>query len=178
MAFGPGPDGGPISSACAGGEHQECGHVRIGIRGCLSADRLQSTIALCGCDCHAFCPLADRAPVPLAVWQQLCACPDGARHRAWKEDVREPWPGAQEAWEKGRRKSVLRTSARREALRAAQAASQGKTRAQVLDIYSAELRARDQELPPEPFLDIDLDLLTGHRLRAIWKMEKLRRTGG
>ena len=73
---------------------------------------------------------------------------------------------------------MLRTSARREALRAAQAASQGKTRAQILDVYSAELRARDQELPPEPFLDIDLDLLTGHRLRAIWQMEKLRRTGG
>jgi hypothetical protein len=47
-----------------------------------------------------------------------------------------------------------------------------------LDIYSAELRARDQELPAEAFLDIDLDLLTGHRLRAMWKMEKLRQTGG
>jgi len=28
-----------------------------------------------------------------------------------------------------------------------------------------------------PFLDIDLDFLTGHRLRAMWKMEKLRLTG-
>ena len=69
-------------------------------------------------------------------------------------------------------------SAHREALRAAQALSQRKTRAQALEIYSAELRARDQELPPEPFLDIDLDLLTGHRLRALWKMERLKRTGG
>ena len=68
-------------------------------------------------------------------------------------------------------------SARREAMRAAQAASRGKTRAQVLDIYSAELRARDLDLPPEPFLDIYLDFLTGHRLRAMWKMGKFRRTG-
>jgi hypothetical protein len=167
-----------MSSACAGGEHQQCGHVRFGVRGFLSADRLQSTIALCGCECHAFCTLAGREPVPLAVWQQLCPCPGGARHRACKEDPREPWAGAQEAWEKSRRKSVLRRSARREAFRAAQTAAQGKTRAQVLDIYSAELRARDQELPLEPFLDIDLDLLTGHWLRAMWKMAKLRPTGG
>lgn len=79
---------------------------------------------------------------------------------------------------KSRRKSVLRTSARREAFRAAQAVARGKTRAQVLDIYGAELRGRDQELPPEPFLDIDLDLLTGHWLRAMGKMGKLRLTGG
>ena len=68
-------------------------------------------------------------------------------------------------------------SARREAMRAAQAASRGKTRAQVLDIYRAELRARDLELPPEPILDAYLDFLTGHRLRAMWKMEKFRLTG-
>ena len=43
--------------------------------------------------------------------------------------------------------------------------------------YVAELRARDQEAPLEPFLEIDLDLLTGHRLRAMWKVEKLRWTG-
>jgi hypothetical protein len=47
----------------------------------------------------------------------------------------------------------------------------------VRGLYVAELRTRNQETPPEPFLEIDLDLLTGHRLRAMWKMEKLRRTG-
>lgn len=168
---------GLISDACAGGEHQECGHVRVGIRGLLSADRLQSTIVLCECGCHAACPLADRAPVPLTVWQQLCVCPGGERYHAWEEDAKEPWPGFGEAWEQARRKTVLRTSARREAFRAAQAAANGKTRAQMRDIYLAELRARDQETPPEPFLEIDLDLLTGHRLRAMWKMGKLRGTG-
>ena len=177
MVFGPGSDTGLLSSACAEGEHQECGHVRVGMRAPLSAGRLQSAIVLCGCDCHASCPLADRAPVPLTVWQQLCVCPGGERYRAWKEDAKEPWRGAGEAWERTRRKTVLRTSARREAFRAAQAAANGKTRAEVRDIYLAELRARDQETPPEPFLEIDLDLLTGHRLRAMWKMEKLRRTG-
>lgn len=177
MVFDPERDAGPISSACAEGEHQECGHVRIGMRKFLSADRLQSTIVLCGCDCHASCPLAGRAPAFLTAWRQCCACPGGARYRVWDEDAQEPWPGAQEARERSRRESVLRMSARREAMRAAQAASRGKTRAQVLDIYSAELRARDLDLPPEPFLDIYLDFLTGHRLRAMWKMGKFRRTG-
>jgi hypothetical protein len=177
LVFDPGSDTSWISSACAGGEHQECGHVRVGMRGLLSADRLQSVIVLCECDCHASCPLVDRAPVPLTVWQQLCVCPGGERYRVWKEDAKEPWPGAGEAWEQTRRKTVLRTSARRQAFRAAQGAANGKTRAQVRDIYVAELRARDQETPPEPFLEIDLDLLTGHRLWAMWKMEKLRRTG-
>jgi len=50
----------------------------------------------------------------------------------------------------------------------------GKTRSQVRDIYLAELRARDQEAPPEPFLEIDLDFVTGHPLRALWKMQKLK----
>lgn len=72
----------------------------------LSADRLQSTVVLCECDCHASRPLAGRAPVSLTVWQQLCACPGGGRHRAWKEDMKEPWPGAGEAREETRRKTV------------------------------------------------------------------------
>ena len=72
LVFDPERDAGPISSACAEGEHQECGHVRIGMRRFLSADRLQSTIVLCGCDCHASCPLAGRAPVLLTAWRQFC----------------------------------------------------------------------------------------------------------
>lgn len=177
MVFDPGDDTGPISAACVGDDHRECGHVRIGFRGFLTAARLQSTIVLCGCNCHASCPLADRAPVPLTVWQQLCVCPGGERYRVWKEDAKEPWPGAAESWERTRRKTVHRIFVRREAFRAAEAVANGKTRAQVRDIYLAELRARDQETPPEPFLEVDLDLLTGHRLRAMWKMQKLKRTG-
>lgn len=178
MVFGAGPYEDPISPACARGGHQECGHVRVGLRFPVSADRLQSRIVLCGCDCHASCPLAGRAPVALTVWQQLCACSGGAKHRAWSEDAREPWPGAADAWEKSRRETVLRRSARREAFRAAHAAAHGKSRAQVLDLYRAELQARDQELPAEPFLGAQLDLLTGHWLRAIWNVEKLRWTSG
>lgn len=177
MVFDPRFDADAISAACAGREHQECGHVCTGMRRPVSPDRLQSTIILCRCECHASCPLVGRAPVPLTVWQGLCVCPGGEKYRAWKEDAKEPWPGFGEAWEQTRRKTVLQTFALREAFRAAEAAANGKTRPEVRDIYLAELRARGQEAPPEPFLEIDLDLLTGHRLRAMWKMEKLRWTG-
>ena len=174
LAFDPGSGTGLMSSACTGGEHQECGHVRVGLRAPLSANRLQSAIVLCGCSCHASCPLADRAPVALPIWQQLCACPGGDRYRVWSEDAKEPWPGAGDAWERTRRQTVLRAGARREARRAVQAVATGKTRSQVRDIYLAELRARDQEAPPEPFLEIDLDFVTGHPLRALWKMQMLK----
>lgn len=177
MVFDPRFDADAVSSACRGGEHQGCGHVCTGMRRPLSAGRLESIVILCRCECHASCPLAGRAHVSLIAWQQLCACPGGERYRAWKEDMKEPWPGAGEAWEKTRRETVLRRFARREAFRAAEAAAHGKTRAQVRDLYIAELRARDQEIPSGQFLEMQLDILTGHWLRALWKTGKLRRAG-
>ena len=66
---------------------------------------------------------------------------------------------------------------RREAFRATRAAANGKTRSQVRDIYVAELQARAQEPPPAPFLEVTLDLLTGHPLRGMWRMQKSRWTG-
>lgn len=176
MVFDPGHGGDRASDACAANEHEECGHVRVGIRR-PSAGQIQSMIMLCRCDCHASCSVAAQTAVYLTVWQHLCGCPGGSRYRAWKEDPEEPWPGAQEAWEKTRRSHVLSMSARREARRAAQASAPGRTREQVREIYAAELQARDQELPPEPFLEVDLDMLTGHHVRAIWKMQRLRWAG-
>jgi hypothetical protein len=151
--------------------HRDCGHVSVGMRKPVSRDRLQSTIILCGCACHAACPLADQAPVPLTVWQQLCTCPGGERYRVWKEDPGEPWPGSKEAREESQRKNRRRAEARRQAFEAARDAAHGKTRDQVRDLYIAGLRARGQEVPPGRLLEAELEFLTGHLLRALWKMK-------
>jgi hypothetical protein len=49
------------------------------------------------------------------------------------------------------------------------AAAQGKTRGEIRDLYVAELRARGQDIPAEPFLDAGIDVLTGHLLRGFKK---------
>jgi hypothetical protein len=172
---GPGFDPLGRSRSCAGDAHRDCGHVRAAVRKPASGHRLESTIALCRCACHAACPLVDRMPVPLHVWQKLCACPGAEKQRAWKEDQGEPWPGAKEYREKQQRESQERREARRQATQAAREAAPGKTRDEVRDIYIAELRARGQKVPPEPFLGAEIDLLTGHPLRGLRKIWKVMR---
>jgi hypothetical protein len=53
-----------------------------------------------------------------------------------------------------------------------QAAAAGKTRGGLRDRYISELRARGQEVPPGPDLDVELELLSGHPWRALWKMRR------
>jgi hypothetical protein len=161
------------SLACAREAHQECGHVSAGTR-FVSRRRLKSTVVLCRCSCHAACPLADRMPVPLTVWQQLCGCPGAESKRAWREDPDEPWPGATEYREREQRESRERNDAHTRAFHAARDAAPGKTRDEVRDLYMAELRARGLEVPPEPVLGATIDLLIGHPLRGLWKIWKER----
>jgi hypothetical protein len=160
----PGFDALGRSRACAGGAHADCGHVRVGARQLVSSpSRLKSLIFLCGCDCHAECAFAGHRYVPLTVWQQVCDCPGGERHRAWAEDSDEPWPGAREVWDSQQRRSQENRDARRQAFRTAREAASGKTRDEVRDIFVAELLARGQEIPSEPLLAADLDFLTATR---------------
>jgi hypothetical protein len=114
-------------------------------------------------------------PVPLTVWQQLCACPGAEKQRAWKEDPDEPWPGAREYRERQQRRSQERREAHRQAFRAARDAAPGKSRDEIKDLYIAELRAHGQEIPPEPILEADIDLLTGHPLRGLGRMWNVMR---
>jgi hypothetical protein len=171
MAFDNEPGFGPPagrSMACAADSHQDCGHLSGAIRRRVSR-RLESAISLCRCPCHAACPLAARAPVPLTIWQQLCTCPGAARQRAWKEDADEPWPGAREQRDRDQREWQERRDARKEAFRAVRAAARGKTRSEIRDLYIAELRARGLDISPEPFLDAEIDVLTGNLLRGFKK---------
>jgi hypothetical protein len=92
--------------------------------------------------------------------------------RAWKEDRDEPWPGAKESREEHHRQWQESGDARKQARHAAQEAARGKIRAALRDLYISELRARDQQVPPEPLLEADIDLMTGHPLRGfrrIWQ---------
>jgi hypothetical protein len=116
-------------------------------------------------------------PVSLTVWQQVCPCPGGERQRVWKEDPDEPWPGFREEQERDQRKRQEDLSARQQAFQAAQAAA-GETRGQLRDLYITELRARGQEIPPGPDLDVELELLSGHPVRALWKMRRTIRLDG
>ena len=161
------------SGACVGGSHQDCGHVSGGGRRLASSDRLQSTVALCRCPCHAACPLADRRPVSLTVWQQVCKCPGGEPFRSWKEDPDDPWPGSQEYREQQERQSRERSEARKQAFQAARDAAPGKSRDEIRDLYIAELRARGQEVPPGPLIEAWVDLLTGHPMRGLRKIWKV-----
>lgn len=163
---GPGFDSPGSSHVCAHDAHQECGHVNGVVRMTRPGPRLESTVALCRCSCHAACPLADRMPVPLAVWQQLCACPGADKQREWKEDPDEPVPGFREFRENHERESRERRESHSQAVHAAQAAASGKTRDQVRDLYLTELRARGVDEPRDVILEATLDLLTGHPITA------------
>jgi hypothetical protein len=51
-------------------------------------------------------------------------------------------------------------------------AAPGKSREEIKDRYVAELRARGQQVPPGPLLEAEIDALTGHPMRGLWKMWK------
>jgi hypothetical protein len=53
-------------------------------------------------------------------------------------------------------------------------AAPGKNRGEIRDLYIAELRARGQEIPPEPFLEADVDLLRGHSMRGLKRLWEIR----
>jgi hypothetical protein len=111
-------------------------------------------------------------PVPLTVWQQQCPCPGGEKHRAWKEDPDQPWPGAKEAWERQERRSRARSEARKQAFEATREDAAGKTREEIRDRYIAELQARGQDVPDGPLLEAQIDAVTGHPMRGLLRMGK------
>lgn len=105
-------------------------------------------------------------PVPLTVWQRLCACPGADEQREWKEDPDEPVPGFGEFREEHERESRERRESRRQAFQAARVAADGKTRDQVRDLYLTELRVRGLDEPRDAILEATVDLLTGHPITA------------
>ena len=157
------------SAVCATGRHRDCGHVRSATRPLASPHRLRSTITLCRCVCHGTCLLAEHEPVSLTTWQELCECPGAAEQRAWK-DPDDLWPGFTERWEQAQREHQERREAKKQAEHAVRDAAYGKTRDELRDLYIAEFRARGLDLPPEVFLEAEIDKMTGHPLRGLWRL--------
>jgi hypothetical protein len=62
---------------CTTGEHATCGHRPLGVHGENSGAKgaWTITVGLCGCDCHATCPLAAPESVPESTWAERCTCP-------------------------------------------------------------------------------------------------------
>lgn len=158
------------SRACAGDAHQACGHVSFASPP-VPWHRAESTIMLCRCSCHRACPLARRKEtVAVTVWQRRCACPGAARTS--QGDPAESLPGFEEYWGTYKSESRQRSEARNQAFNAARGAASVKTRDEIRDLYIAELRARDLEIPSEPLLAAAVDLLSGDPragLGKIWK---------
>lgn len=127
---------------------------------------------LCLCTCHSECPLADRLPlVTREVWQGQCICPGADLAAARLDEAeREEVPDfaeferqRQERRASSARESQQRRAARREAFEATRAASTGKNRAEIREIYLAELGARGLTIPSDLVLDATTDAVARNR---------------
>jgi hypothetical protein len=133
---------------------------------------MRPSVLLCPCTCHSECPLVNRLPlVTREVWPAQCACP-GADLAAAKLDEAEQEEAPdfaeferqrQERLARSARESQQRRAARREAFEATRAASTGKNRAEIRQIYMAELRARGLTFPSDLVLDATADAVARDR---------------
>jgi hypothetical protein len=164
--------GGPLwSRQCLTGTHVECGHYS-GF-GHDHSVRGRQLLGVCGCECHSTCLLTGRGPfVYRAMWDGLCDCPGadqaadrldaaqrdapgfGESARQWRER-REEYSRAGDPWQ--------RMAAKKQAFEAARAASAGQSRAQIREIYAAELRARGLTVPSDLVLDATADAIARNR---------------
>lgn len=161
----------PRSRSCHGNRHADCGHL-LGVARRWDA---RPAVLLCLCTCHSGCALAGRLPlVTREVWQAQCICP-GTDLAAGKLDEAErdapDFGDFQRQWRERRERSArqsqqrraARREAKREAFEAARAAGAGKSRAQIREIYVAELRARGLALPSDLVLDATADAIARNR---------------
>jgi hypothetical protein len=154
------------SPACVNGAHQVCPHL-LNFGGGFNPRRLRPEFGagLCRCSCHAACPvvIADgRLTVPIKAWRASCTCPGGERERRRQRDAGFDNGDFGELWDQARRRS----RARKEAFAATRARASGSTRAQIRQIYTAELLARGLKVPPEQVLDAVVDRICGNPLPA------------
>jgi hypothetical protein len=151
--------------ACAQDGHGECPHL-FGLGGGWSnLLRLELDDAgLCQCSCHSACPVGGtkRWFVPFKVWLNSCVCPGAERARQRFAEVGEP-PTFDTARERVERDS----KARRAAFEAARRATAGKSRAEIRELYVAELRSRGLEPPTEPFLAATVEHIAGNPVPTV-----------
>jgi hypothetical protein len=96
------------------------------------------------------------------AWRQSCSCPGAAAERARQDEAGEEFPDFREEMAKYQRATQLR----RKAAEAVRARAAGKSRKELKDLYTAELRSRGLKIPPEQILDANIDAITGNYLSA------------
>lgn len=149
---------------CERGDHQACPHF-VAFGGGINPRRLRLEFgaALCRCPCHAGCPVTDRRlAVPFKVWRESCSCPGAERERQRLEEAGLEPPDFAEL----RSQAAQRSQARREAFEAASRAAAGKSKAEIEDLYAAELRARGLRPPRQEILSAIADRIMGNPLPA------------
>jgi hypothetical protein len=143
-----------LTPDCGSGRHGRCIHRNPSEKGFPKRLRDGFKITLCGCDCHAACPLTGHANVSDRGWEVSCSCP-GAQlprdfyHKRCEGDQR------------------LRAAAD-----AVQAKSVGRTRTEIRQLLINELKTGSRPLPSSDNLDFAVD----HIARSA-EQEAAERTG-
>jgi hypothetical protein len=128
-----------LTPDCGSGRHGRCTHRNPTEQGFPRRLRDGFKITLCGCDCHAECPLTGHADASDREWEQACSCPGAQVPRNFYRARRE---GDQR----------LRTAAD-----AVQAQAVGKTRPEIRQLVINELRTGSGPLPSSDNLDFAVD---------------------
>jgi hypothetical protein len=158
------------------GAHVECPHLN-GAGGGFSPRRLRFELGshLCECSCHASCPVqyeAHRRTISEKAWYTSCTCTGAKATRQRLDDAGIKVRDFAEFHEERQR----RHNAGREAIEATRARARGRSREEIKEIYLAERRARNLEVPAEPVLDAVVEhITTGSQLpliRALLQMGK------
>jgi hypothetical protein len=155
-----------LTPACRRGLHAECPH-KATVGGGFNPRRLrfETGAGLCTCGCHQACPAVDdiRIAIPVRFWRDRCTCPGAAAERQRLEEAGFDFRDPGERFEKRRQ----RPQVRRDALQAVRAASGGKTRDEVRQLYVDEMRSRGVDLPREDIVEAHLDWIAGNPLPAL-----------
>ncbi len=172
------------SRPCLAGTHVDCGHLGAIGHGFRNGGRL--SLLVCQCRCHSACLLAGRLHVSRAIWEGLCTCP-GEELAADKLDAAErdapDFGDFERQWRERRegsaRESEQRRRAKRDAFEATRAARVGKSRAQIREIYVAELRTRGLTVPSDLVLDATADAIARNRdkFTAVYSARVLAQLG-
>jgi len=171
------------SRPCLTETHADCGH--LGSVGYSFWNGGRRVLLLCQCGCHSACSLASRPPfVSRTTWEALCSCPGAVLAAAKLDQAERDAPDFSdsarrwhERWEA--RRPEQRRAAKREAFEAARAARADKSRAQIRDIYVAELRARGLTVPSELMLDATADAIARNsdRFSVVYRARLLAEQG-
>jgi hypothetical protein len=127
--------------------------------------RIEAGAGLFTCACHESCPVAEemRLTVPFRDWRTQCTCAGAGALRQQLDHAGIDFPDMSEQIEERRRRS----RARRDAVQAVRAASGGKTRDEIRQLYIDEMRSRCLDLPGDDVVDAHLDFMAGNPVPAM-----------